>query len=536
VAKKFVKVSLAAKLRVLFGISVLGVIGAALVVPWYFLERLADQSVEPTARELARLRVNEWSRAHLAGGNPVSTIEQNYRAGAELENRKGPTFVPTRGPHLGPLDRGQVQAMEKFTEQPSLNLVYDSDDTESPKAAYRLFRAVRMEQTCTSAQCHGRGAPADRQFNAGELVGLIDLTVPESAAGGPLAWWTRGALVVGGALATFLAVVLFSVITRRFILRPVHQLRKMADKITEGDMTVRTPINTGDELQHLGESFNEMLDAIAQQHEQLRQANRALDIKLSELAESNVALFEANRVKSEFVANISHELRTPLNSIIGFADLLADHDNDRIARYGDNIATASKRLLGMINDLLDLAKIEAGKSLVRREKVSVLDVCQTLLALMQPLADKKQLTLIDRLDPTLPIVTTDPSKLQQILYNLMSNAVKFTPPGGDVTFEAARSPRPADTDWAGDIFVRISDTGPGIAESDQARVFEKFFQAAPTLTKESSGTGLGLAISRELTTLLGGRLTLQSEPGQGATFTLFLPIEPKAADAVTSDT
>jgi len=529
-AKKFVKVTLAAKLRVLFGISVLGIIGAALVVPWYFLERLADQSVEPTARELARLRVNEWSRAHLAGGSPVSVIEKSYRSDAELEDRKGPTFVPTRGPHIGTLDRGQTLAIEKFATQPSLDLIYDStDDTESTtlKATYRLFRAVRAGQTCASAQCHGRGAPPDRQFTAGELVGLIDVTVPESAAGGPLAWWTRGALVVGGALATFLAIVLFAVITRRFILRPIHQLRQMADKITEGDMTVRTTIKTGDELQHLGEGFNEMLDAVGRQHEQLRQANRALDIKLSELAESNVALFEANRVKSEFVANISHELRTPLNSIIGFADLLADNGNDRIARYGDNIALASRRLLSMINDLLDLAKIEAGKSTVRREKVSVLDTCQTLLALMQPLADKKQLALYNRLDEGLPIVTTDPSKLQQILYNLMSNAVKFTPPGGEVMFEAGLSPRPSDAGSAGEIFVRVTDTGPGIAESDQARIFEKFYQAAPTLTKESSGTGLGLAIARELTALLGGRLTLHSSPGQGATFTLFLPVEPK---------
>jgi len=535
VAKKFVNVSLAAKLRVLFGISVLGVIAAALVVPWYFLERLADQSVEPMARELARLRLNEWSRSHLAGGSPVSVIEQSFRAdsfraGEELEGRKGPTFVPIRGPHLGPLDHSQSQAVEMLAARPGLDLVYDvfdSGDAPSHQSTYRVFRAVRVDPTCASAQCHGLGAPANRRFIADELVGLIDITMPESAGGGSLAWWTRGALVVGGVLATFLAVVLFAVITQRLILRPVRQLRQMADKVIEGDMSARTPIATGDELQRLGESFNEMLDAIAQQHEKLRQANRALDIKLSELAESNVTLFEANRVKNEFLANVSHELRTPLNSIIGFADLLTENGNERIARYGENIGTAAKRLLGMINDLLDIAKIEAGKYQVRWEKVSVLDTCQTLLALMQPLADNKHLTLQSHLDDALPIVTTDPSKLQQILYNLMSNAVKFTPPDGEVTLEAGLSTRPGDAESPGEIFVRVIDTGPGIAEGDQSKIFEKFYQAERTLTKESSGTGLGLAIARELTTLLGGRLTLQSSPGQGSTFTLHLPVEPK---------
>jgi signal transduction histidine kinase len=148
---------------------------------------------------------------------------------------------------------------------------------------------------------------------------------------------------------------------------------------------------------------------------------------------------------------------------------------------------------------------------------------------MQPLAEKKQLNLQWRIDPALPIVVTDATKLQQILYNLLSNAIKFTPPGGEVALHGRHEPD--SRDGKGEVLVTVSDTGPGIAESDQQHIFEKFYQVDRTLTKESSGTGLGLAIARELTVLLGGKLTLQSAPGHGAAFTLTIPVEPTPTPA-----
>jgi len=363
------------------------------------------------------------------------------------------------------------------------------------------------------------------QFQPEQFVALIDVTLPASSASGSLVWWTRGAFLIGAGLAGLLAFILFAVITRRILLRPILHLRDISDKVAEGDLTVRSTVRTGDELQRLGESVNEMLDAIADQHEKLRAANRALDLKLSELADANKALFQANRVKSEFLANVSHELRTPLNSIIGFADLLCQSPDEKIRRYGQNVSTSAKNLLGMINDLLDLAKIEAGKSDVRLDRVSVIDTCQTLLALMQPLADAKQLQLRADLAADLPMVVTDAGKLQQILYNLLSNAVKFTPPAGQVALEARIVPPAGRRKTPKEIAVSVLDTGPGISEADQQHIFEKFYQADQSLTKASGGTGLGLAIARELTNLLGGRLTFKSSPGHGSTFTLLLPIE-----------
>ena len=187
-----------------------------------------------------------------------------------------------------------------------------------------------------------------------------------------------------------------------------------------------------------------------------------------------MTLSQANKVKDEFLANISHELRTPLNSILGFADLAAEVGDERTQRYAKNISQAATALLTMINDLLDLAKIEAGRAQVRMDKVSVIDACQTLATLMGPLAEKKQLKVSLALPADLPMIVSDASKLQQILYNLLSNAIKFTPVGGEITISAGVE----EASRAGEkeLFVSVADTGPGIAEADQPHIFEKFYQ------------------------------------------------------------
>jgi len=266
-----------------------------------------------------------------------------------------------------------------------------------------------------------------------------------------------------------------------------------------------------------------------QAEENLHKTNTKLEKQTVLAEEMATQAKDANRAKSEFLANVSHELRTPLNSIIGFADLLSGAQDDKISRYGNNISTAAKNLLAMINDMLNMAKIEAGKAEVRMEKVSVLDTCQTLITLMQPIADKKNIKLTSDIDPDLPMVVTDGGKLQQILYNLLSNAVKFTPPGGDVTLTCSAE-NIRGNGGARQVVIAVKDTGPGISDADQGRVFEKFFQSGETLTKESTGTGLGLAISRELATLIKAKLTLQSTPGSGTVFMLHLPMDESETD------
>ncbi|MEN6664722.1 MAG: ATP-binding protein [Phycisphaerae bacterium] len=529
--KQVVRLSLATKFRLLLGLAVLTIIAAAMGAPWYFLELLSDQGIERPGAELTRLRVNEWMQEHMQKNDSPSRLAQLYTMNAELSERRGPSVIPL-GPDHAPnplLSTEASRAARAFRDNPNQDTAVGKTRDRDGRLVYRCYRAVRVNEKCLA--CHGNSTAIDAamRFEPDTLVAVAEVTVPDTAAAEPMTWWARGAFIVGVSMAALLAFILFSIITQRLVLRPVRHLHKVTGKVAEGDLSVRTALSTGDELQRLGQSFNDMLDAINSQHEQLRNANRALDLKLSELAEANVTLFQANKVKSEFLASVSHELRTPLNSIIGFADLLAETGDERNRRYAVNIITSAKNLLGMINDLLDLAKIEAGKADVRFNKVSLSDVCQTLVALLKPLADQQQLCLESRIDEDLPLIVTDSGKLQQILYNLLSNALKFTPPGGEVVLAAALRSRRGGAASADEVVVSVTDTGPGIPEADQEHIFEKFYQVDRSLTKQAQGTGLGLAIARELSLLLGGRLTVKSTPGKGAVFSLTLPLDAQAA-------
>ena len=250
------------------------------------------------------------------------------------------------------------------------------------------------------------------------------------------------------------------------------------------------------------------------------------------LQEKNLELAKASQAKDRFLATMSHELRTPLNAILGFTGTLLMKlpgpllpDQEKQLR---TVQANGRHLLSLINDLLDLAKIEAGKLVVRQEKVNVADVCEAMLNFMKPLAQKKEIELTLSVQPDMPLVTTDPGRLQQIIYNFLSNAVKFTPVKGAVKISAKLD------DDGSTVRVTVADTGPGISEKDQQYIFEKFRQIDGSVTRQHSGTGLGLAISRELAALLGGRIELQSTVGRGAAFSLVLPIgkESGAAEAV----
>jgi signal transduction histidine kinase len=250
-----------------------------------------------------------------------------------------------------------------------------------------------------------------------------------------------------------------------------------------------------------------------------RKVNTDLDRKVDELARANLALYESNRLKSDFMSTMSHELRTPLNSILGFSEVLLSSPqlNDKQQRWVGNIQSSGQRLLNLINDILDLAKIEAGKMEVRLEEFSIHEVCEGMLNMFRPLAEKKNIDLRSQIEPDIPRLRQDPIKLQQILQNLLSNAIKFTPEGGRVLLKAEAD--------AGHLVLTVTDSGVGIAPEEQELVFEKFRQSGNPLTREHAGTGLGLSIVRELSKLLGGEVVLQSELGRGSTFTVRVPLE-----------
>src|SRR5262249_12890233 len=331
-------------------------------------------------------------------------------------------------------------------------------------------------------------------------------------------------------------------IVRYVIVKPVKHLKEVSDAISAGELNVRSEIQTGDEFEDLSHAFNRMLRNLVAMQDRLRKVNGDLDRKVDELAHANLALYETNQLKSDFLATMSHELRTPLNSILGFSDVLLSSDqlNDKQQRWVGNIKSSGERLLALINDILDLAKVEAGKMQVRVGEFSIYDICEGMQAMFRPLAEKKNIDLRGQLEPGIPPLQQDVGKIQQILANLLSNAVKFTPEGGRVLLKATLGPPvparpvPSGRDLLGlpsaeelaaptgpaDILLVVSDTGVGITPEEQELVFEKFRQGANPLTREHTGTGLGLSITRELTRLLGGEVTLHSELGRGSTFTV----------------
>lgn len=299
-------------------------------------------------------------------------------------------------------------------------------------------------------------------------------------------------------------------------------LQETAEKVSQGNLNTRSDIRTRDEFQQLSETFNNMLSNLQATERELRTVNRNLDLKLNQLAESNLALYESNRLKSEFLANISHELRTPLNSILGFAELLTDAaekaPDSRNLRYVQNITRSGRHLLELINDLLDLAKIEAGRMEVRAEPLSLPDLFEGLAGILKPLLEPNELSIVDTIARDVPIIHTDPAKLQQVLYNFLANAIKFSPRGGVVTLAAVR-------ENIDHIRISVTDRGIGIDPSQHKVIFEKFRQIDSSMTRQHSGSGLGLAISKELAELLNGRIGVQSALGQGATFWIILPLK-----------
>ncbi|MGB5184753.1 MAG: GAF domain-containing sensor histidine kinase [Xanthobacteraceae bacterium] len=241
------------------------------------------------------------------------------------------------------------------------------------------------------------------------------------------------------------------------------------------------------------------------------------------IAIENVRLFEeiqdTSQHKSQFLANMSHELRTPLNAILGYAELMADgaygEPSEKMLGILKRLEGQGKHLLGLINDVLDLSKIEAGQLMLELSDYSIQDIAQTVRSTLEPLAADKKLAFKVEMAGALPPGHGDGRRLTQVLINLVGNAIKFSD-AGEVAIKAEAH--------NGSFHVSVRDTGPGISSADQARLFQEFQQADNTITKKKGGTGLGLAISKRIIEMHGGRIWVESQPGQGSTFTFTLPV------------
>ena len=258
---------------------------------------------------------------------------------------------------------------------------------------------------------------------------------------------------------------------------------------------------------------------------------RQLQDQSRQLLESKVAAEQASRAKSEFLASMSHELRTPLNAVIGFSQVLVNKTygelNDRQLEYLTSILVGGRHLRKLVDDVLDLAKVDAGHLTLDLTRVAVAEDIPEVVGVVQALAQQKNITVTVEVKEPLPEITADRMRVQQMIYNLLSNAIKFTDPGGHVTVTA-------DTIFAGDssgpcsLRIRVADTGIGITAEDQARIFDKFERGDSSSAREQEGTGLGLALTRKLVELHGGQISVESEgvKGRGSLFTVLLPLAP----------
>ena len=348
-------------------------------------------------------------------------------------------------------------------------------------------------------------------FSSSALIPILDWAVfveqPVEEVYGPLyasMLRTSGLLLVGFFVA-------------RRVVRPLEALKRGVERIGRGDLAFRLDLKTGDEIETLAEEFNTMTAALREAHTGLEQK---IEERTQALRGANQRLDDASRYKSQFLANVSHELRTPLNAIIGFSEVLLDPaltvSPPEQKEFLENILVSGKHLLRLINELLDLSKIEAGKKELQLEAVDLHKLIESATATLRPLAAKKTITVEAVVDGAIPALSADAGKISQVLLNLLGNAIKFTPDGGRVAVEAGVRD--------GAVEVAVSDTGIGIEPEDQARVFEAFQQAESAGTGRPEGTGLGLTLAKTFVEMHGGRIWVTSEIGRGSTFTFRLPL------------
>jgi len=316
-----------------------------------------------------------------------------------------------------------------------------------------------------------------------------------------------------------------SVLLARNLVRPIESIQAAAAKMGSGVLNQRIEISSRDELGALADEFNRMAARLqafyAGLEQQVQERTRELAMALAELDEKSRELEAVSHHKSEFLANMSHELRTPLNAISGFSQVLRKQlfgeINEKQAEYLDDILGSARHLLSLIDDVLDLSKVEAGQIDLQVAPFSLPGALERGVVIVRERATKGGVRVSLSFDPRVDTVIGDERRIRQVIFNLLANAVKFTPAGGTVDIATAQGD--------GDVRVSVSDTGPGIAPEDQERIFEEFQQAAAG-KEQQEGTGLGLALSKRLVELHDGRMWVDSELGTGSTFVFTLPAQP----------
>jgi signal transduction histidine kinase len=453
------------------------------------------------------------------------------------ESKQGGTDYRANSGFVGEmLDLGVVQDLVRQTRLGTSGYVYAVDAKGAPiahpNASAFTHRSLALPQVKKALASSSAGSTVGRNLRGEKVLSTwataepvgwkVFVEQPESAAFAPVRGkiW-RTALLLAAFLATGIGL---SVLLARRLARPVKQMQTAAARIGAGAYDERIELRRRDELGGLADELNTMASSLQESVQSLEQKvedrTRELQQALAELSEKSRELEVVSRHKSEFLANMSHELRTPLNAIIGFSQVLRQRlfgdVNAKQEEYLDDILSSGNHLLSLINDVLDLSKVEAGEVKLEIAPFSLREALERGVVMVRERATKEGVDLSLDIATDVDLVEGDERRVRQVIFNLLSNAVKFTPAGGSVVVASANG--------GAEVQVSVTDTGPGIPAEDLERVFEEFQQTDVGI-QQGEGTGLGLALSKRLVELHGGRIWVESESGHGSRFVFTLPIE-----------
>lgn len=437
--------------------------------------------------------------------------------------------------HADTPDEFEASALGEFAADASQIEFYEVINNEETQT-FRYLAPMRIERSCLS--CHGEprgeidetGYPKEG-LAVGDLYGAISLSIPmEAYAAASQENVFSNVLFSILLLAACLAAVYLALSV--LVTRPFGRVRDAMVSVGKGSLSVRVgPEESSAEARDMANGFNTMANQLEEMYEgleeqidcrthELAEANKTLEEQQRVLEQVNQRLTDDNRFKSDFLAMMSHELRTPLAASMAFSGILKERQsshNEEVEKLWHEVEANNRTLLSLINNILEMARIDAGKEQLQVGLVDIGDLVGMLQASIEPLAQQKGLSMHYLIDEGVPLFVADAEKLRRIIENLASNAIKFTAEGG--TIEVAVHYNATEKR----VIFKVADTGIGIAEENHRRIFDRFTQADESAEHTSGGSGLGLALVKELTEMHRGQVSVDSTPGKGSVFTVDIP-------------